>query len=209
MAKKKKKYRINANYLDNGRVRSVEQCLLQISPYCYLEQCNTVLLPSSHLCTGLLPGGRAWSLALPSEHVSTCRHLPVPETSFLVPVSNDSSSIGDLAAPFPQSGFAAVECKPTSAALHCEKLPNPSPAVAHRVFFLPCSQELLSGAHQSKALDEGDVPRSAQVWLLRAQLQHQQVKGALQPQHRGLSVNSQLWLDFKGLVGGLLQWIRS
>lgn len=93
--------------------------------------------------------------------------------------------------------------------LTLQKAPKPILCRASLCFFLPCSQELLSRAHQGKALDEDNVPRSARVWLLRAQLQHQQVKGALQPQHRGLSVNSQLWLDFKGLVGGLLQWIRS
>lgn len=58
-------------------------------PYCYSEQCSTVL-PGSQLCTGLLPGGCAWSLACVSEHLSTCRHLPVSETSLLVPVSNGS-----------------------------------------------------------------------------------------------------------------------
>lgn len=33
----------------------------------------------------------------------------------------------------------------------------------------------------------------------------QQVKGTLHPQHHYLNVNSHLCLDFKGLVGGLLQ----
>lgn len=45
-------------------------------------------LPALH--TGLLPGGCSWSLARVPEHISTSRHLPISETSLLVPVSNGS-----------------------------------------------------------------------------------------------------------------------
>lgn len=186
----------------------MEQCLLPLLLLGAMQH-RPARLPALHWFA------TRWLCLEPGLCIRTPQHLQTPPCLRDVPprpcLQWLMSSIGDPAAPFPRSGFAAVECKPTSAASHCKKPPNPSPAVPHCVvfFFLPCSQELLSRAHQGKALDEDNVPRSARVWLLRAQLQHQQVKGALQPQHRGLSVNSQLWLDFKGLVGGLLQWIRS
>lgn len=65
----KKEYQINANYSDNGTVRSVEQYLLQISLYCYLEQSKT------YPALSFTVHNASMSLGI----------LPVLERSFLIP----------------------------------------------------------------------------------------------------------------------------